>query len=395
MTEQWKQAMQRKLDGYAQPAPELPWAEWEQTLVGSRRRRVLPLWHRWAAAVALLLLAVGTGYLLWSPSGDDETAPPSLPPVSTVVPKGDESSVFTIAPKGGESVALGQPVLSPQTPRQTRFLTLESTEEPTDTATDCPPPFVAENTERSVAEPVEKVEPDNPPSPSSQREAVPRNRTIYSRNLQRLRVRRPLLAQAWASRGRHTSLSLGDALDANYASPFNFQLHHRQPLRFGFALSYQVAKRWSLDMGLSYTLLTAAGSVSFNQDGQPLVVHANQRLSYVGIPLGASYRIWDGRRVGFYASAGILADKMVRGRRTYQGNNLPVEIPTEESLRIRPLQWSVNAAVGMDVKLYRGLRLYAEPGVGYYFDNHSQVPTLYQDDPLTLNLNVGLRFNLK
>ena len=41
---------------------------------------------------------------------------------------------------------------------------------------------------------------------------------------------------------------------------------------------------------------------------------------------------------------------------------------------------------------FRGI--YAEPGVAYYFDNESSLPTIYQEKPFNFNLNMGLRFNL-
>jgi hypothetical protein len=39
--------------------------------------------------------------------------------------------------------------------------------------------------------------------------------------------------------------------------------------------------------------------------------------------------------------------------------------------------------------------IYAEPKVGYYFDNGSNVATLYKDKPLNIDINVGLRLNIK
>jgi len=40
------------------------------------------------------------------------------------------------------------------------------------------------------------------------------------------------------------------------------------------------------------------------------------------------------------------------------------------------------------------LSLYAEPGLGYWFDNGSDIPTYYQDKPLSFSLSLGLRLNL-
>ena len=39
--------------------------------------------------------------------------------------------------------------------------------------------------------------------------------------------------------------------------------------------------------------------------------------------------------------------------------------------------------------------IYAEPGVGYYFDNGSDVKTAYSDNPLNFNMKLGLRYSIK
>ena len=67
---------------------------------------------------------------------------------------------------------------------------------------------------------------------------------------------------------------------------------------------------------------------------------------------------------------------------------------TSENVSIAPLQLSVNGALGGEFRLMDILSIYAEPGVGYAFDNGSSIPTFYQDKPFSLNLNLGLRFSL-
>ena len=66
-----------------------------------------------------------------------------------------------------------------------------------------------------------------------------------------------------------------------------------------------------------------------------------------------------------------------------------------ESVSIRPLQFSVNGAIGVEFNLSCRFSIYAEPGIGYYFDNGSSLPTYYRDKPFSFNLNVGLKFNIK
>jgi hypothetical protein len=161
------------------------------------------------------------------------------------------------------------------------------------------------------------------------------------------------------------------------------RVHHHQPIRFGFSLRYRLNERWGIESGLTYTRLNA--DITNTVDGQTTATE--QRLNYIGIPLNVSYLMWGNRHFNFYLSAGGLVEKMVKGSRTTQGYT--------SSVRMRPLQFSVNGAAGAEFKFTESLSIYAEPSLNYYFDNGSNLPTLYQEKPLNFNLNLGLRFNLK
>ena len=88
-----------------------------------------------------------------------------------------------------------------------------------------------------------------------------------------------------------------------------------------------------------------------------------------------------------------MGEKLLKGKRKsiseYDG--VPEEEQTENVKEKRP-QLSVNAAIGAEYKLYDRLSVFAEPGVSYYFDNGSDLTSIYKDRPTNFNLNVGLRF---
>jgi hypothetical protein len=168
------------------------------------------------------------------------------------------------------------------------------------------------------------------------------------------------------------------------ASQVSEHANHRQPLRFGLLLRYQLSKRWALESGLTYTRLSA--DITRVANGTA-VATIDQSLNYIGIPLSASYLIYKSRHLGFYASGGLLVEKMVYGSRTEAGSR--------QRVSIGPLQLSVNAGIGAEWRFIPALSLFVEPGVGYYFDNHSSIPTFYQEHPLSFNLNLGLRFSFE
>ena len=57
------------------------------------------------------------------------------------------------------------------------------------------------------------------------------------------------------------------------------------------------------------------------------------------------------------------------------------------------MQCSLNAAAGLQFNILPNLGVYAEPGVGYYFNNGSKVETIYKEKPFNFNLKAGLRLS--
>ena len=173
--------------------------------------------------------------------------------------------------------------------------------------------------------------------------------------------------------------------------PKEEEIHHRQPVRVGMTVRYPISDRWSVESGLQYSRLSSDITVSSVGNGS----QTDQDLDYLGVPVNVNYQLVGGKRWSVYASAGGAVEKMVKGKRTTRdvanGKEGPVE---RESVSIKPLQYSVTGAIGAEYHVDSTISIYAEPGMSYHFDNHSAIPTYYQEKPLGLSLNVGLRFNL-
>lgn len=157
--------------------------------------------------------------------------------------------------------------------------------------------------------------------------------------------------------------------------------HHHLPVRLGFSLRYSFNDYWSIESGLTYTRLSS--DFTKTVDGKSSTME--QHLTYIGIPVNVSYRLWGSRYLNVYVSAGGMVEKMVKGSQQTSGMTT--------SVSIRPLQFSLNSAVGAEFNISRQFSLYAEPGLGYWFDNGNSVSTYYQDKPLSFNLNFGIRVN--
>ena len=190
--------------------------------------------------------------------------------------------------------------------------------------------------------------------------------------------------------GGGLSSSIGVIDFSNEPVPYHIDVNHHQPIRFGLLLRYAFNDRWSIESGLSYAQLSSNINYTFTS----YIIEIEQRLKYIGIPVNVNYQLWSSRYFSVYASVGGMAEKMVEGKQHMVATK-PSKQVEDGSVSIRPLQFSVNGGMGAEFKLVDWMSLYAEPGVGYWFDNGSDVPTYYQDKPFSFNLNVGLRFTIK
>lgn len=168
-------------------------------------------------------------------------------------------------------------------------------------------------------------------------------------------------------------------------------LHHHQPVRVGLTVSYPISQHFAVETGLSYSYLR-----SEMKDGTDVnFTAAKQELHYLGIPVNLKWRAMSIDRVHLYMSAGGMGEKNISGRISERLviENKENQTNTEKR-HIKQLQWSANAAVGVECELTPLVGLYAEPGVSYFFDDGSKVSTIYKDKPWNFNIQIGVRLNL-
>ena len=165
------------------------------------------------------------------------------------------------------------------------------------------------------------------------------------------------------------------------------KIKHLKPLSLGMGISYYLTDRWALQSGVVYSLLRSKGSVNVAEG----IADWKQNLHFIGVPLSATYKIANWKRVCFYVSAGGLAEWNVAGKKitTIVVNDL--ETVTNEKVRDKKALWSVNSRVGAVYPIWKIINLYAEGGVSYYFDNKSSIETIRLDKPFNVSLQAGIR----
>ena len=144
---------------------------------------------------------------------------------------------------------------------------------------------------------------------------------------------------------------------------------HYLPVRFGISLQYQLTSRLSLLSGVNYTYLYSRFSISLYDN-----LVTDQRLHYLGVPLGVKCQLWSNRHFQVYVSGHAMLEKC---------------------LNERPWQWSAFAAAGAEYLPTHQFGLYLQPSLGYYFKDGTSLQHYYKKHPLAPSIEFGLRLHLE
>lgn len=165
------------------------------------------------------------------------------------------------------------------------------------------------------------------------------------------------------------------------------------PLSFGAGVRLHFSERWSLGMGLNYTLLTSKFNgkyikVTDGVEEAPVAGNIRNVQHYIGIPINAYYDIFSKDFIKLYAYAGGAVEKCIQNRYQVQATTV-----INHSENVNGVQLSANAGIGIEFVLGRYIGLYIDPSLRYYFNN-GQPKSIRSSQPLMLGFEAGLRFNL-
>lgn len=168
---------------------------------------------------------------------------------------------------------------------------------------------------------------------------------------------------------------------------------HKIPVKVGLTARYNITGRLGVETGLTYSVLSSSVKTGNSETGNNWST-GSQTLHYLGIPLNISFDILNSRYVNIYVTGGGMMEKSISG-----------SIKTDEyvdgkfartlTAKISPkgLQWSVNAAAGVQANILPQLGFFVEPGVSHHFKNGSRVRSIYTDKPTDFSLGFGLRYS--
>ncbi|WP_455972472.1 hypothetical protein [Bacteroides congonensis] len=415
--ELWMNKLKEKLADYSEPTPASGWEQLEKELMPPVERKIYP-YRKWMmAAAAVILLAVVSSvslYFLGTPAADEmrHIQTPALASTPDVLPDVQQPDVQ------GTSV---EPVLRPVA-RENRLAKVDRNipehkmplDEP---AVKDEPALVVEEKDPGTVinegEPTEETNAGQTQTQTKDKErptAGNRPRRLSGRDKYHIPTEKPSSRKGTWSMGLGVGNSGGASSEVGsgaypYMSrvsmlsvsnglmeipndqtlvfedgvPYLRQakqvvdIKHHQPISFGLSVRKALGKGFSLESGLTYTLLSSDAKLA-NDDHQ-----IEQKLHYIGIPLRANWNFLDKKLVTLYVSGGGMVEKCVYGKLG------------SEKETVKPMQFSVSGAVGAQLNATKRVGIYVEPGVAYYFDDGSDIQTIRKENPFNFNIQAGIR----
>lgn len=161
-------------------------------------------------------------------------------------------------------------------------------------------------------------------------------------------------------------------------------VHHLMPITLGVRFSKDVSERWTMETGVQYSLLRTSitktnGSWSNTED---------IKAHFLSLPIAAKYRFLQWKKANAYALGGMSIDIPV-------GASTSEETTAEHSKLRYPLSFSVDTGIGFDYQISPTTSLFIQPSLNYHIMRKSEQPILWQDNPLSFDLPIGIRILIK
>lgn len=168
---------------------------------------------------------------------------------------------------------------------------------------------------------------------------------------------------------------------------------HKIPVKVGLTARCNITGRLGVETGLTYSILSSSVKIGNSETGKNWST-GSQTLHYLGIPLNISFNILNSRYVNIYVTGGGMMEKSISGSiKTDEYVDGKFDRTLTTNISPKGLQWSVNAAAGIQANILPQLGFFVEPGVSHHFKNGSRVRSIYTDKPTDFSLGFGLRYS--
>lgn len=409
--EMWMDKLKEKLQDYSEPMPASGWEQLEKELVPPVEKRILYPYRKWVATAAAVLLVAATSlsiYFLNTPTAEEirRTATPMLAADPDILPQTDAPDVQVAKVEPTRAI---RPIVA-----QAKKIAERQGTEPSVPVEAVREIAGGKETVQQMANEKEEIEKE--PVVAKEESPVVRSHKRSGQDKLHIPVEKPESKKGRWSLGAAVGNAGGVSLTGNELAgggipneqrlnlvsnaaegeiiriPDNqmvvfkegvpylkrmdeiVDIKHHQPISFGLSVRKGLAKGFSVETGLTYTLLSSDVEMS---GGNAMI---DQKLHYIGIPVRANWNFFDKDRFTLYVAAGGMIEKCVYGKLG------------SEKQTVKPVQLSVAGAVGAQFNATKHVGIYVEPGVAYFFDDGSNVQTIRKETPCNFNIQAGIRF---
>ncbi len=166
------------------------------------------------------------------------------------------------------------------------------------------------------------------------------------------------------------------------------------PLSFGLGVRIPVSRTVSIGTGLQYSMLSRSfrgvyTPVENGKPGTPVISDIKNAQHYIGVPLNVYCNLVNGKSVMLYVFGGGTVEKALTD--TYRIKNEPENLRWSRS--VKGVQASAAVGLGVEFRIAKGFGIYVDPALRYYFDC-DQPESIRTRQPLMMNLDLGLRFDI-
>lgn len=394
------------MERHEEPVGDDLWPDIEARLPEQQAlQRPMPAWRRYAAAAAVALAIIGTGYLLWPDGNDSKTEKSNTAMVQDNVET--QPAPESLAQNNDTRTDVAIPTA---TPRAAKAVAAKTMPNAINSTGDQIAQVISTLTEIKEDKKINDNEPGSQPTEQAQPPAAGHNETQVNPNTGHIvkpsRQRQPITLDLYASNGfkpdlfnrgskvyvSDPQLSSPDSIDHGSLQILKrgpsqdfFSVKHHAPYSLGVSIRVPLTDRIALTSGLVYTRVKSDFTLGYYGN----YAYEEQILHYLGVPLGATYSLWHYKRLSAYAIGGMQADFNFKA--TLKKST---QINVERMQKDR-IQFSALAGPGLQFDISQDFGIYFEPTLRYYFNNGSSIDNYFKDKPWNINLNTGLRFTIQ
>ena len=384
----WIDQLPELLEGYTEAEPEGLWDAVRSAMEPERRRRVGAWWFALGTAAAAAVAAI---IFIRSAAPSEEVSIASGDLVAEVVAE-PETPIIAEETSSQEQENEEQPSEEPEAPIAQEEIVSDVVLEET-----APQEPVSEEVipEKKEPAPEEKIE----PAPEKTVTELKKSR----RQVPRIQVgvsRTGYLAQAAVSTTSGVGIPSFAVTKADGTTAPGLSMlsrnktsttegTHTQSARLSLTLRVNLTSRWGVETGLVSSTLDSRFSTTVGNS----LSETTRSIDYLGIPVYITYNLLEWKSLGLYLCGGPMYEFSVgtsTESRTYIGGTLTGSDVDNSPINDRQL--SLNAAAGVQLKLFRRGALFLQGGGSYHFTHDDSPESFYTERPFSPNLTVGYRF---